>query len=203
MKDLHIKDMPHKNMRRKDMNQNFARRLFMLPLLWWAASSFAAAPYCVDGICLGATVDQLSVKWKPLPPTTQERLDAEAMLRGKDVKTIYRERNELLLAAEATLRDLYPYVIRRQVFDSHVLEKLREVKAYCSSTTLTGEVMVEGKDRLFVTLRAVPDNGGVGKLRIRGGEKFSHRAKLNRPAAVGNSLKETGPAWFPQAEVLR
>ena len=195
-----------KDKHQKSMQQKFVRGLLVLPLLSWAVSSFAAAPYCVDAICLGATIDQLNVKWKPLPPTTQERLDAEAMLRGQDVKTIYRERNELLLAAEATLRDLYPYVIRRQVFDSHVLEKLREVKAYCSSTTLTGEVVVEGKDRLFVTLRAVPDNGGVGKLRVVGIEKqFDIMASSLRPQdkPKDKAIRAEMKALYPDLVELR
>lgn len=161
---------------------NVLRHLFMLSMAAVTGSSLAAEPYCIDGVCLGNTIEQLQVKWKDLPPSTQEKLDAEAMLRGKDVKVVYRERNELLAASENTLRDLYPYVIRRQVLDNHVLAKLREVKAYCSSTTLTGEVQLEGKEKLFVTLRAVPDNGGVGKLRVVAIEKqFDIMASSLRP----------------------
>ncbi len=157
-------------------------QLLLLSVTSVSATVSAAAPYCLDSICLGSTLDQLQVKWKDNPPTTQARLDAEAMTQGQDIKAIYRERNELLLASESTLRDLYPYVISRQVFDNHVLGKLREVKAYCSSTTLTGEVVIEGKDRLFVTVRAVPDNGGVGKLRVVGIEKqFDIMASSLRP----------------------
>lgn len=156
--------------------------LFVLLMAAATGTTVAAQPYCVDGVCLGMNVEQLQVKWKDLPPTTQERLDAEAMLRGQDVKAVYRERNELLVAAESTLRDLYPYVIRRQVFDNHVLGKLREVKAYCSSTTLTGEVVREGKEHLYVTVRAIPDNGGIGKLRVVGIEKqFDIMASSLRP----------------------
>ncbi|NQD38500.1 hypothetical protein HPT27_15870 [Permianibacter sp. IMCC34836] len=157
-------------------------RLCSLILLAVAGSSQAAQPYCLDEICLGATIDQLQVKWKDLPPTTQETLDFESMLQDKKIKDVYFESNELMIASEATLRQLFPYVIRRQVFDNHVLSKLREVKAYCSSTTLTGEVLHEGKDKLFVTVRAVPDNGGVGKLRVVGIEKqFDIMASSLRP----------------------
>lgn len=158
------------------------RHLFGLSVTVLAGAALAAQPYCLDEICLGTTVDQVKVKWKDLPPTTQERLDAEAMLVGKDVNTIYQERNELLVAADTSLRELYPYVIRRQVFDNFVLGKLREVKAYCSSTTLTGEVQLDGKERLFVTVRAVPDNGNIGKLRVVGIEKqFDIMASSLRP----------------------
>jgi hypothetical protein len=158
------------------------RHLCWLSMAMVMGAAAAAEPYCIDGVCLGVTVDQLQVKWKPLPPSTQEKLDAEAMLRGKDIKALYRERNELLATTEASLRELYPYVIRRQVFDSHVLGKLHEVKAYCSSTTLTGEVLLDSKEKLFVTLRAVPDNGGVGKLRVVGIEKqFDIMASSLRP----------------------
>lgn len=159
----------------------------LLHLCWLLAvavggSAFAAEPYCMDGICLGADLEQLSVKWVAHPPSAQERIDAEAMLQVKPVKDIYRERNELLIATDATLRDLYSYVIKRQVFDSHVLAKLREVTAYCSSTTLTGEVDNNSKERLYVTVRAVPDKGGVGKLRVVGIEKqFDIMASSLRP----------------------
>jgi len=158
------------------------RHLLCFSITLWTATVAAAKPYCLDALCLGVTVDQLQVTWKNQGQTTQEQLDAQAMMQATSAKDIYRERNELLIAADATLHDLYPFVIRRQVFDSRVLTKLREVKAYCSSTTLTGEVVQQGKDRLFVTIRAVPDNGGVGKLRVIGIEKqFNVMAASLRP----------------------
>ncbi len=180
--------------------------LFGLLMAAVTGTTVAAQPYCVDGVCLGMNVEQLQVKWKDLPPTTQERLDAEAMLRGQDVKTIYRERNELLVAAETTLRELYPYVIRRQVFDNHVLAKLREIKAYCSSTTLTGEVIREGKEHLYVTVRAIPDNGGVGKLRVVGIEKqFDIMASSLRPQdkPKDKAIRAEMKALYPDMVELR
>lgn len=148
----------------------------------WYAPSARAADFCLSGVCLGDDVETLSVKWKPQPPSVQEKIDADAMLASRPVREIYQERNELLVTDDNTLKALYPYVVRRLVFDRDVLDTLRQVRAFCSSTTLTGELELEGRDRIFVTFRAVPDKTSRGRLRVIGLEQQFDISPLLRPA---------------------
>ncbi|PJF32893.1 MAG: hypothetical protein CUN57_03540, partial [Phototrophicales bacterium] len=76
------------------------------------------------------------------------------------------EYNELLVTSKTDKEWFLPYVIYLQKFDQNVLNRLSEVKAICTSLQLTGEVDREGDTRLFVTFRAVPDEGRRGKLRV-------------------------------------
>lgn len=126
------------------------------------------AHHCLLGVCLGDDVRELKVAWVANPPSLQEQLDAKSLMLAQPVKDIYRRRNELMVTTDLVRTELFPYVMRRQVFDATVLNTLAKVQAFCSSTTLTGEVMQENKrEHVFVTFRVEPvKGGGSGRLRV-------------------------------------
>lgn len=142
-------------------------------LLTYAVSALGvqAQELCLEGVCIGQDVRQLDVQWRPVTMKPQEQVDVKNLLASQPIKEIFDERNELMVAPENVLKELFPYVIRRQIFDGHVLSKLKEVQAFCSSTTLTGELKYQGDGKIFVTFRAMPDEQGNAQLRVIAIEK--------------------------------
>lgn len=130
-----------------------------------------AADLCLEGVCIGQDIREVNAQWRPVTLQPQEQVDVRNMLANQPVKQIFDQRNELLVAPEAVLKDLYPFVIRRQIFDGEVLNKLKGVQAFCTSTTLTGELKYQGDGRVFVTFRAMPDESGNAQLRVISIEK--------------------------------
>ncbi len=123
--------------------------------------------YCLMDVCLGDDVRELNVKWIANPPTLQEQLDAKSLMLARPVADIYNDRNELMITNDEVRAQLFPYVIRRQVFDASVLGLLQKVQAFCSSTTLTGELQQDNKrEHVYVTFRVEPVKGGQVRLRV-------------------------------------
>jgi hypothetical protein len=139
--------------------------------------------YCLLDVCLGDDVRDLNVSWVPNPPTLQEQLDAKALMQARSVSDIYHDRNELLITTDAVRAQLFPYLIRRQVFDASVLNTLTQVQAFCSSTTLTGELVQANKrEHILVTFRVEPVKGGQARLRVVVLEKqFDIMSSVLRP----------------------
>lgn len=148
-----------------------------------ANTSTTDEKYCMMTVCLGDDVRDLNVAWVPNPPSLQEQLDAKSLMLARPVTEIYRERNELMITSDKVRAQLFPYVMRRQVFDASVLQTLQQVQAFCSSTTLTGELVQSNKrEHIYVTFRVEPINGSAGRLRVVVLEKqFDIMSSILRP----------------------
>ncbi len=130
--------------------------------------AFAEEPInlCMENICIGDDLEQLNVKWKPIKIDYQLSRTVKNELRKHPVDTIYYDYNEQLVTDKENKEWFLPYIIYLQKFDQNVLERLKKVRAICTPLSLTGEVDREGETRLFVTFRAVADEGRRGKLRV-------------------------------------
>ncbi len=142
----------------------------------------AETKLCLEGICIGDDVDALNAQWVEVVRTYDDDKFIESELGDRKIEDIYFDYNERLVADNQVLKDILPYVIRSQRFDRSVLDNLLKVRAICSSLTLTGEAETKGSHRLFVTFRAVADDGRRGKLRVVRLEKqFNIMAPHLRP----------------------
>ena len=146
-------------------------RLLFLPWIVLSVFSAQANDLCMEGVCIGNDVRELNVQWRPITISAQEQSDNATLLSARPVKEIFNERNELIVAPSNILAELFPYVVRRQLFDGNVMNKLNGVQAFCTSTTLTGELKHQGEGKIFVTFRAIPDENNQTKLRIIAIEK--------------------------------
>jgi hypothetical protein len=174
--------------------------------MFLSAAVVNAKDLCLQGICIGDDVETLPVKWKPIELTYADQKFVETELEQRSIEDVYYDYNELLIADKKTLRDILPYVIQKQQFDSNVLAALSKVRAICSSLTMTGELESESEHRLFVTFRAVADNGKRGKLRVVRLEKvFNIMAPHLRPkdASVYRALRKTLKEEFPSLQIIR
>jgi len=181
------------------------KRLF-LSILLFGAFSTAFASRCMEGVCIGDDVDSLNVTWKKVTLNYYDEKFVETELEGRSVDDVYYDYNERLIADKDVLKEVLPYVIRNQRFDSDVLAALSKVRAICSSLTLTGEVENESKSRLFVTFRAIPDSGKRGKLRVVQIEKqFNVMAPHLRPrdAELFQNIKSELQKIYPSLVVIR
>jgi len=185
-----------------------------LKLIWglfvaasmFIAPSISANDLCLDGVCVGDDVERINVTWKPIEVTYLDQKFVETELADRKVEDVYYDYNEQLVADRNVLREILTYVIRNQRFDSKVLGALSRVKAICSSLTLTGEVENESDDRLYVTFRAVADNGKRGMLRVVRIEKqYNIMAPHLRPgdAAAYRSVKKQIKEQFPNVLNVR
>lgn len=147
------------------------KRLLFLPWIVLSAASAQANDLCMEGVCIGNDVREINVQWRPISLSAQEQSDDRTLLSARPVKEIFNERNELIVAPNNILTELYPYVVRRQLFDGNVLNKLKGVQAFCTSTTLTGELKNQSEGKVFVTFRALPDDKNQTQLRIIAIEK--------------------------------
>lgn len=139
-------------------------KLILLSLLW--VSHSVTANLCLDNICIGDDVELLDVDWKSIELTYADEKFVEQQLSDGSVEDVYYDYNERLIADKQLLTQILPYVIRTQQFDQNVLNALSRVRAICSSLTLTGEVVSQSEDRLFVTFRTVANEGRRGQLRV-------------------------------------
>ncbi len=184
-------------------------RIFHLALgsLLFTLGSFAqASDLCLQGICIGDDVETLPVKWKPIELTYYDQKFVETELEGRTIEDVYYDYNEQLVADASVLKEILPYVIQKQRFDGNVLGALSKVKAICSSLTLTGELDSESEHKLFVTFRAVADDGKRGKLRVVRIEKqFNVMAPHLRPrdADVYRALRKALKEEFPSLQIVR
>ncbi len=161
---------------------------------------------CLQGICIGDDVETLPVKWKPIELTYYDEKFVETELEGRNIEDVYYDYNEQLVADRTILREILPYVIQKQRFDGNVLASLSKVRAICSSLTLTGEVESESEHKLYVTFRAVADEGKRGKLRVVRLEKqFNVMAPHLRPrdADVYRALRKALKEEFPSLQIVR
>ena len=161
---------------------------------------------CLEGICIGDDIYSLNVQWKEVSVNYYDEKFTETELKERSAKDVYQDYNELIIADNKVLTNLLPYVIRKQLFDKSVLKELSNVKAFCSSLTMTGEVIRQSNSRLFVTFRAVTNKGGKGKLRVFKLEKqFNILAPHIRPkdATLFNNVKAELLKTFPDLKVVR
>ena len=124
------------------------------------------ASVCMENVCIGDNLEQLNLSWKPLKIEYDLKRTVENQLNKNKVDDIYFEYNEVLVTSKENKEWFLPYIIHLQKFDQTVLDKLKKVAAICTPLALTGEVDREGETRLFVTFRAVPDEGRRGLLRV-------------------------------------
>jgi hypothetical protein len=178
-----------------------------LGLMLITASAIASTKeLCLQGICIGDDVETLPVKWKPIELSYSDRKFVETELEQRSVDDVYYDYNEHLVADKNVLLELLPFVIQKQQFDGNVLAALSKVKAICSSLTMTGELESESEHRLFVTFRAIADNGKRGKLRVVRIEKvFNVMAPHLRPkdASIYRALRKSLKEEFPSLQIVR
>ncbi|WP_144391685.1 hypothetical protein [Pleionea sediminis] len=174
---------------------------FLLIILLLVPLKTRADDLCLDGICIGTNVENLNVEWKEVVLSYEDRRFIENELSGRNINELYYDYNESIVASKDLLKDLAPFIIRKQQFDKKVLDKLKQARAICSSLALTGEVVHDGDYQLFVTFRAVADAGQRGLLRVVRIEKqYNVMAPHLRPAdaskyrVIKKSLKETYPS---------
>lgn len=178
-------------------------KLIVLSLLW--VSHSVMANLCLDNICIGDDIELLNVDWNSIELTYADEKFVERQLSDGTVEDVYYDYNEHLVADKQLLKQILPYVIRTQRFDQSVLDALSRVRAICSSLTLTGEVNNQEEDRLFVTFRAVANEGRRGQLRVVRIEKqydimSPHLRAADRPRykAKQKELKQR----FPQLKTV-
>ncbi len=158
----------------------------------------SAADLCLEGICIGDNLETLNVKWKTVPLSYDDEKFVETELAGRKVMDVYYDYNELMVTSDQVLKSLLPYVIHKQRFDQKVLNQLSTVRAICSPLTLTGELEHEGDTRLYVTFRAIADNGKRGALRVvRLEQQFKLNALRVRGSKVYKQLKQDLETRFP------
>ncbi len=144
----------------------FFIKLFFIVALFVSSDWASAENLCLENICIGDDVETLDVTWSPLKLDYKTQRAAKAQLLNNSIDEIYYEFNEQLITDQKTLTELAPYITLLQKFDGDVLKKLAKVKAICSPLSLTGEIENESRTKLFVTFRAIADEGGRGKLRV-------------------------------------
>jgi len=137
-----------------------------LTLFSGAAVALEQGSVCMENICVGDDLESLQIQFKPIEFDYNLKRRLKNDLAKRTVDDIYEEYYEILITDQATKKQLLPYIIYLQKFDNKVIDLLGRVRAICTPLTLTGEVDREGETRLFVTFRAVPDNGRRGKLRV-------------------------------------
>ena len=140
--------------------------VFIFFLLASAQSEAAQDSTCIENICIGDDLESLSLEWKPVALNYKISRQVENDLSKQTLDELYDDSNEKIITDKTTLRSLVPYIMHLQKFDASVLEKLRKVRAICTPLSLTGEVKHESRTKLFVTFRAVADEGRRGKLRV-------------------------------------
>lgn len=165
--------------------------LGMLAVVHSTLALSAQSDLCLENICIGDDVELLDVEWISIPLTYTDKKFVERQLTDGSVEDVYYDYNEQLVADNQVLKELLPYVILNQQFDRKVLDTLSRVRAICSSLTLTGEVKIDSEDRLFVTFRAIANEGRRGELRVvrlerqfdimsphlRGGDRIRYKNK--------------------------
>lgn len=175
-------------------------------LLGLVSHAMAAENLCMEGVCIGDDVEKLPVEWKDVTLDYDDNRFITMELEDRSIDELYYDYNEQLIAEKDVLEQLAPYVIRKQRFDQSVLDTLKQVRAICSSLTLTGEVDQTGTDKLFVTFRAVADAGQRGLLRVVRIEKqLDIMAPHLRPADADKYriAKKELKRQYPSMEVVR
>ncbi|NVK87326.1 MAG: hypothetical protein HWE13_04335 [Gammaproteobacteria bacterium] len=179
---------------------------FAVLMAFSMVAKVGAENLCHDGVCIGDDVERLAVSWKPIEVTYQDQKFVETELADRRIEDVYFDYNEQLVADRSVLRDILTYVIRNQRFDGKVLASLGRVRAICSSLTLTGEVENDSSDRLFVTFRAVANNGQRGMLRVVRIEKqYNIMAPHLRPADASayRTMKKDLKVQYPSLVNVR
>lgn len=161
---------------------------------------------CMENICIGDDVEQLSVDWKKIKIDYKAKRAVKGLLLGKTQDELYYDFNELLIADEKVKQWLIPYIFHLQKFDSEVLKQLQSVKAICTPLSLTGEIERNATSKLFVTFRAVADDGERGRLRVVQLEKeFNIFPPHIRPSDKSKyvSMVETLKQDYPKMVLVR
>lgn len=185
-----------------------SKLLIIILLLSFSTFSLIAAEdrLCMEGICIGDDVDLLEVDWKKVKIDYKTKRAIKGQLIGKDIDELYYDYNELLVTDNKTKELLAPHIIQLQKFDQSVLEALKGVKAICSPLSLTGEVSNNSNTKLFITFRAVADDGARGRLRVVQIEKeFNIFPPHIRPGDKDKylALVETLKLTYPKMVMVR
>ncbi len=169
---------------------------------------FVNATDCLAGICIGEDILKVEgIEWVPvdIPPTVQQKyllLDENA-----SIEDMYLDVNEIFALNLKTKRELAPFIIDLQRFDQQVLDKLRKVEYFCSSTTLIGEVKLPDEGgHTWVTVKVVPDENKKGILRVVQLEKnYELMPSFLRPSdkQAVDMLIKTVKKLYPGVKVVR